>query len=254
MEEHYTGANEIGTNIYQKTNPKDVDLLCLYAIKYWYREIEKYDFNNPGFSEKTGHFTAMVWRATEKFGLGEEGRAGGNFYVVAAYDPRGNMKGGYEENVHELKRIPSSCISKITKMEYYQLLMDYLKLDREDNKFVYPSNTTCILPTRDNPKSQKPPGTSSSPTSTAGNEHIGEQKAPGTSSTMVGTTGALMKTPNEILAVPVSGPVGAAHTPEVILGQPERAPQKPPKVIFIPATQLQPALEGLPVAPSENRV
>jgi hypothetical protein len=46
-----------------------------------------------------GHFTAMVWKATEQFGLGEEGQADGNFYVVAAYDPRGNMVGGYAENV-----------------------------------------------------------------------------------------------------------------------------------------------------------
>ena len=143
--------------------------------------------------------------------------------------------------------------------------MDQLKLDRKENKFVYPSNETCILPTRDNPK---PPGTSGSQTSTAGNEHIGEQKTPGTSSTMVGTTGtemsgtglsqatqgALRKTPNEILAVPVSGPVGAAHTPEIILGQAERAPQNAPKVIFIPAIQVQPATERLPVAPGESRV
>ena len=54
-----------------------------------------------------GHFTAMVWRATEKFGLGEEGRAGGYFYVVAAYDPRGNMEGGFKTNVHR----PSMFIS-----------------------------------------------------------------------------------------------------------------------------------------------
>ncbi len=41
----------------------------------------------------------MVWRGTERFGLGEQGQADAHFYVVAAYDPRGNMEGGYEANV-----------------------------------------------------------------------------------------------------------------------------------------------------------
>ena len=56
--------------------------------------------------------------------------------------------------------------------------MDQLKVDRTENKFVYPSNKTCILPTRDNPESQS---TSGALTGTAG-----------TSSTMVGTTGTEM--------------------------------------------------------------
>ena len=62
----------------------------------------KFSNSNSTFFMYSGHFTAMVWRATERFGLGEEGQAGGNFYVVAGYDPKPNMKGGYEENVHRL--------------------------------------------------------------------------------------------------------------------------------------------------------
>ncbi len=43
----------------------------------------------------------MVWRGSERFGLGEAGQANGKFYVVGAYDPRGNMVGGYEANVQK---------------------------------------------------------------------------------------------------------------------------------------------------------
>ena len=40
------------------------------AIKAWYNENEKYDYNSPGFKMETGHFTAMVWKGTTHIGCG----------------------------------------------------------------------------------------------------------------------------------------------------------------------------------------
>ncbi|XP_041104140.1 GLI pathogenesis-related 2, like [Polyodon spathula] len=67
----------------------------------WYNEIKNYNFNCPGFSSGTGHFTAMVWKNTKKMGVGKAKASDGSTFVVARYFPAGNIvnQGQFEENV-----------------------------------------------------------------------------------------------------------------------------------------------------------
>lgn len=71
----------------------------------WYDEITKYDYNNPGFSEATGHFTQMVWAATTQLGCAFvqnqiQGAANyGYYYFACEYSIYGNVAGAYSSNV-----------------------------------------------------------------------------------------------------------------------------------------------------------
>lgn len=70
----------------------------------WYQEISYYDYNRPGFSSNTGHFTQMIWAGSTAMGAARVVR-GNRFFVVANYMPPGNMigEGQFERNVKTVK-------------------------------------------------------------------------------------------------------------------------------------------------------
>ena len=83
--------------MYGSTDPNDKTLTTTpFATKIWYDEVKDYNFDKPGFSGATGHFTQVVWKATTKAGFGVAGN-----YVVGRYSPAGNFtnEGMFEENV-----------------------------------------------------------------------------------------------------------------------------------------------------------
>lgn len=88
-----------GENIYKSgdTSLSDSDAV-LQATKLWYDEVSKYDYNHPGFGMHTGHFTQVVWKNTKHMGIGV-GRSDDAVYVCGSYDPPGNYKGQFPENV-----------------------------------------------------------------------------------------------------------------------------------------------------------
>merc|ERR1712240_382190 len=67
------------------------------SVDSWYSEIKDYKFENPGYSQETGHFTQVVWKGSTELGVGV-GQKGSKVVVVANYSPPGNS-GQYHDNV-----------------------------------------------------------------------------------------------------------------------------------------------------------
>lgn len=78
-------------------------------VDAWYDEIKYYNFNDPGFNEKTGHFTQLVWKDSSRVGCAKvDCNNAWKQYTICEYsDSRGNVVGTdpstgksyFEENV-----------------------------------------------------------------------------------------------------------------------------------------------------------
>lgn len=67
-------------------------------IDLWYNESKLYNYKQPQYTPKTGHFTQMVWNATTGCGFGV-GISSQSIILVANYYPPGNVQGGFANNV-----------------------------------------------------------------------------------------------------------------------------------------------------------
>jgi len=93
--------------VYYTTAPSiSSDSLANTAVKSWYDEVKLYNYNSPGFSAATGHFTQVVWKGSTQLGCGAargtkimNGTKFNAFYVVCHYAPAGNVQGQFPANV-----------------------------------------------------------------------------------------------------------------------------------------------------------
>nr|MCH9698007.1 hypothetical protein [Gammaproteobacteria bacterium] len=78
------------------------------SVNGWYNEVNLYDFNNPGFSFQTGHFTQVVWKNTTEIGCGVKTDCPTPqswpfaYHLVCQYSPAGNVTGQFPQNVMPL--------------------------------------------------------------------------------------------------------------------------------------------------------
>ena len=85
-----------GENLAWATN----NLGATAVVDMWYDEEPLYDYNNPGFSSDTGHFTQVVWKNTTEIGCGfATGCSGWPNVWVCQYNPPGNYLNQFAENV-----------------------------------------------------------------------------------------------------------------------------------------------------------
>lgn len=68
------------------------------AVDQFYAEIKDYDYKNPRFDMKTGHFTQVVWRSTRLVGAARDGP----FLVFRYGSEAGNWAGRFATNVMPL--------------------------------------------------------------------------------------------------------------------------------------------------------
>ena len=112
--EHLAKINkiELSNNIY-KNEYLGENLFCCSGNEIqgeamtmsWYNEINKYNFNNPGFSIDAGHFTQIVWKDTKEVGFGFAKSKNGIYYGVANYFPTGNINNKQDFNNNVLQKL-----------------------------------------------------------------------------------------------------------------------------------------------------
>lgn len=75
------------------------------SVDEWYNEIQYYDFTNGKFDPKTGHFTALVWADTKKYGIAYKfDEIKKKYVVVMNMSPPGNVQSKFRENVLKASR------------------------------------------------------------------------------------------------------------------------------------------------------
>ena len=106
--QNYADQYDCSGNLIHSGGPYGENLALGYgltgAVDAWYNEISKYNYDDPGYSPQTGHFTQVVWKDSTEVGCGYKycGSYWGD-YVVCEYAPPGNVIGRFAENVMPLK-------------------------------------------------------------------------------------------------------------------------------------------------------
>ena len=106
--QNYADQYDCSGNLVHSGGPYGENLALGYgltgAVDAWYDEISKYNYDDPGYSPQTGHFTQVVWKSSTQVGCGYKycGSYWGD-YVVCEYAPAGNVIGEFAENVMPLK-------------------------------------------------------------------------------------------------------------------------------------------------------
>ena len=92
-----------GENLYYCYNSAKICANGETASQSWYDEVQYYDFDNPGFSQKTGHFTQLVWKSSAQIGCGSACNSLNHCYITCNYYPPGNFLNRFDTNVFPLK-------------------------------------------------------------------------------------------------------------------------------------------------------
>jgi len=98
----HSGNGKYGENLYNCWASYGICITGEKASQSWYDEVKQYNFNNPGFSGGTGHFTQLVWKGSKQIGCGVACSINNKCYVTCNYYPPGNVLSQFDKNVFPL--------------------------------------------------------------------------------------------------------------------------------------------------------
>lgn len=93
------GGSRYGENIFCVQSSAPIEINGRDPVDQWYKEGKNHIFGKEPSTLKTGHFTQIVWRESEEIGVAIARNRNGQIFVVANYDPPGNVISTYSENV-----------------------------------------------------------------------------------------------------------------------------------------------------------
>ncbi|XP_015926695.1 uncharacterized protein [Parasteatoda tepidariorum] len=97
--------HKYGENIYMKwSSDPNHQVTGREAVDSWYSEIKDFTFGQEPKTLKSGHFTQVVWKESQKLGVAWARSKSGKILVVANYDPKGNFVGHFAQNVPPKKK------------------------------------------------------------------------------------------------------------------------------------------------------
>ena len=99
----HSNNKKYGENLYYCYASYGICVTGEDASQRWYDEVSQYNFNKPGFSSGTGHFTQLVWKGSTQIGCGAACNNKNKCYVTCNYYPPGNVLSQFEQNVFPLK-------------------------------------------------------------------------------------------------------------------------------------------------------
>ncbi|XP_003726109.2 uncharacterized protein LOC100892542 [Strongylocentrotus purpuratus] len=99
-----SSEKDVGENIAMHYNSASTEFSGQEVVDMWYKQIDKYDFKKPGFTSGAGHFTQMVWKGSQEFGIGKSITKEGKVLTVAFFRPPGNVMKQFEDNVLTAKK------------------------------------------------------------------------------------------------------------------------------------------------------
>ncbi|CAH0600222.1 unnamed protein product [Chrysodeixis includens] len=92
--------NDYGENIFSAwSSDPNFTVSGRDPVDKWYSEVNNHQFGREPSDLKSGHFSQIIWEDTKELGVGVAKSKEGQIYVVAYYNPPGNVIGSFASKV-----------------------------------------------------------------------------------------------------------------------------------------------------------